>query len=356
MKAIKYSVMHSEPVNDIYFKFSSNLKLNQKILQKYPLNDQQQRICKKLNVPFHIWSFFLFKESAIYNSLIYGSKGQFYNRNFMYSDYRYLIHDYSQFENINLTEIEMFFIFYNEFIYFYHQRCFCFCFNNTFPSLQNLCSHALFNSKALKKGFKKWIPFLHKHFINKRIRTRLKEWTPFLPKPLLSQLQDEMEVRHFCVSMPKYCPEETTFQMCIAYYSLNNLFSKIDPLPFSKEFVVWFQKEPNVYHQFQSNSPFKIVFFYFERFRPFRSITYKFCLRCMKQWQDKYRFTYGFRFGLKRCFYLYDVSYTDQMKKMKNPGNWCAKCKRIPLFQILSLEKYMIEYDKGPTLKVDIFL
>lgn len=343
--------MHSEPVNTIYFKFSSNLKLVQKILQKYPPNDQQQRICKRLNVPFHLWSFYLFKEVSIYDRFDFNI---YYKRRVYYFDDRPLLHDYSQFENMNLTRREKFFIFYNKYIYSY-QQC-CFCFDNSFPSLQNLCFRALFNSKSLNTIFENWIPFLHRHFMHKRIKRHLKKWNLFLPKPLFSQLQDEIEVRHFGVSMPKYHPKKTQFQIHNAFYSLGNLFSKIDTIPFSKEFVIWFQKEPNVYQQFQSNSPFKIVFFYFTPFRDFSFITYKLCLRCMKQWQDKHRFRIGFEFGLKRCYYVYNASYMDQMKQMKKPSQWCAKCKRIPLFQILSPEKYMTEYGKGPTLKVDIFL
>lgn len=340
--------MYSEPVDNIYFKFSANLKISQNILQKYPPNDQQQRICKRLNVPFHLWSFYLFKKMAIYNSLIYGSKSQLRRP---ISDYRYLLHYYLLFQDMNLTYEEMFFIFYNESIYFYQQSCFCF--NNNFHSLQNLCFHALLNSKRSMTSFKNWIPFLHTFFINKIIRTTLKEWIPFLSEPLVSQLQDEMETQHFCVSMPKYCLEETQFQLYDPYYNtLKTLFSEIDTIPFSKNFVVWFQKEPNVYQQFKSNYPIKIVFFYFQRFRPCPSITFKFCLRCMKQWHN----TYGFKFGLKRCYHVFDASYNDQMKKLKKPSSWCLKCKRIPLFQILSPEKYMKEYGKNLILKFDIFL
>lgn len=322
--------MFPEKLHEIYFKFFSNPEINQKILQKYPLNNQQHNICKRLNVSIHLWSFYLLKKESLCDSLIL-NREHFFFQKFMYlHDFSFLVYDYVPFRDMTLTEEEKFFIFYHEIIS-YHQQ-YSFCFHNTFPSLQNLCFHTLLKLKPKKQSFKSWLPFL--------------------PKYLLSQFQDEMELQQCRVPMPHYMPEQSRFKLYNASFTLKNLFSEIDTIPFSKEFVFWFQTEPTVRQQFQTDEPIKIVLFHFKRLRPYPKVAYKFCLRCMKRIWDQY----AQKIGLERCYHAYDSSFKNQMKKLKSRRNWCAKCKRIPLFQVLSPEKYMKEYSNGANSKVEIFL
>lgn len=327
--------MYPESLYEVYFKFSSNPEINEKILQNYPPNNQQQLICKRLKVPFNLWSFYLFKKESIYSSLVLNRR--ILRRPFRRNDQIQYIHDmsfkyynYPQFQDMNLTEEEKFFIFFHGCIHDFYEGSFCF--KNTFPSLQNLCSHRILESKCCNRSIKMWLPYL--------------------PKLLLSQLQDEMEVECFNVPMPKYHANQTKFKLYDEIFMLENLFSEVDTKAFPKEFVVWFQNEPNVYQQFQLNGPIKIVFYNFKRLETAFSTTYKFCVRCMKRcWE-----TYVPKIGLERYYYLYDASYSDQMKKLKNPRNWCARCKRIPLFQVLNPEKFLKQYGSEFTSKVEIFL
>lgn len=325
--------MYPESLHEIYFKFSSKPDINKKILQNYPPNNQQQLICKRLNVPFNLWSFYLFKKESIYSSLVLNREKiiSIFTQNVLYiHNMRFINYKYSQFQDMDLTEEEKFFIFYHVCIYDFYEDGFCF--KDTFPSLQNLCFHTILKSKPINRSFKIWLPYF--------------------PKLLFSQLQDELEVQCFNVPMPKYRANQTKFKLYDEFFMLENLFSEVDTKPFTKEFVVWFQKEPNVYQQFQPNGPIKIVFFNFKRLEPAFSTTYKFCVRCMKRCWEKY----APKIGLARYYFLIDTSYSDQMKKLKNPRYWCARCKRTPLFQVLNPEKYLKQYGNESTSKVEIFL
>lgn len=330
--------MYPELLHEVYFKFSSNVEINKIILHKYPPNTQQQLICKRLNVPSALWSFYLFRKESIYDSLVLGRYLRYVYRNGIqygiryFADESFMTYNYSQYQDMILTEDEKFFIYYHSDILYYQQNCFCF--NDAVPSLQDLCSYKILESKSKNKSYKVWLTLL--------------------PKCLSSRLQDEMEMELWrCrVKMPKYNPKETKFQLYNTCYKLKNLFSKIDAGPFPKNFVVWFQKDPVICQRFQPDCPIRIIFFNFKRIRPVPSTTFKFCLRCMKRCWDYY----AEKIGLKRCYYSNDDSYSDQIKSMQNPCNWCTKCKRIPLFQVLSPEEYGEKYGGGQLSKVEYFL
>lgn len=322
------------PSCKIYYKFSTNREINNRILQACPPDYQQKLICKRLGVPTSLWSFYVFKNEIIYDSLVprrsfldISRRGHF--RVIWFFDEESIEnHAFSEYRDMKLLPEEKFFIFYHRDIDRYRRDCFCFV--DTFPSLQTLCLRRIADSSDPIDS----------------------AWLPFLPKVLISRIENEKMLQH-CMKMPKYNP---TFMNALFFdtrYSLNELFSEIDTYIFSKEFVVWFQKDPIVSERFRVDCPIRTIYFHFKRIRSHCSTIYKFCLRCMQRCWD---LRYKKKPALKRLYYLHDVSFSDQLKKIRNRCHWCAGCKRVPLFQILSPEEYVKEYGDGWPSKEEIFL
>lgn len=322
----------------IYFKFATNRELNDRILQEYPPNDQQRRICKRLGVPASLWSFYLFKKEIIYESLVIRTyfiemirPGEYRSRLYFNEE---LIenHDYSEYGDMNLTPEEKFFIYYLRDIARYRRDCFCF--QDSFPSFYTLCLRRIIDPKG---------------YCNRGAIERA--WFPVLPKVLVSRIKIERELRKRRVSMPKYDPKRAHFfDTC---YQLTDLFSELDARNFTKEFVIWFQNDPTVCERFRPDSPIRTVFFHFERIQNFSDTRYNFCLRCMKRCWELH---YEKKLVLNRHYYLHDAAFSDQLNKVRNPRHWCSYCKRVPLFQILSPEEYVKQYGEGSTSKDEIFL
>lgn len=310
----------------IYYKFTTNREINNRVLRDCPPNDQQRRICDRMAVPASLWSFYLFKKEIIYESLVTRRffPGHFRERWF-FDEESIENYDYSGYRDMNLTPEEKFFIFYRRDIDRYRRDCFCF--DDSLPSLQTLCLRRISDLEDPIDGLSS------------------------LPKMLISRIEIERELWKRSVSMPKYDP--TRMKTLFFDVPLNDLFSEFDTRNFPKEFVIWFQNDPIVHERFRPDCPVRFIYCHFERMRSFSSIKYNFCLRCMKRCWD---LQYGKKLALKRRYYLHDVSFTDQLNKIRLPCHWCARCKRVPLFKILSSEEYVKQHGDGWTSEEEIFL
>lgn len=159
------------------------------------------------------------------------------------------------------------------------------------------------------------------------------------------------------VPMPEYDREAMRarfFDACSG--ALHDLFEKRDAV-FSKDFVVWFQNDDALCLEPLKNSHKLIHIRFGINFGLPCGRTLRVCLHCMKLHHFENRQTEN---RVERYHIVVNPAYFDEIR---DPVLWCDRCKQVPLFQILSLQKLNDTYDyeefeddQTTLIKTDLFV
>lgn len=298
--------------DELFFKFNNDSKIARKMIQIHAPNKLQERICDKLGVPYLLWSFYKCKIVKIVRTNFFSfiphpfCRGTSAYDDFLNTHEKFFLVHYRQLDHIRRSSI---------------------CVQKPLPSLQDQCIAVIVQQTS--------------NDIDK-----LKELNFLLPQTVLERI--------FCskgyVPMPKWNRQDirARFVKITNLSILCELFKQKD-IRFSKEFVVWFQNEDLCFDQIKDTH--QVIFYYFVTDgNTYNSI----CLTCMKESLKSFKIMCPFK---RHYFNVNDFRF----HHMQFSSYWCIKCKQVPLFQILSLQDYEVQYgeQKGITtlhIKVEYFI
>lgn len=280
-------------------------------IEKYLPDEKQKCICDILRVPYSLWSFYIFKKKSIRTvwseiEHVQEERGTHY----FIRDCKLVesLRFYKNRRAMNLSFDEKFFVSHHRDIDRY--RLDSFCVHRSPLSLQNWCLDRIGYRSCLPKRF--------------------------------SQPAEKR------VAMPEYDREGMRTSFYDACHPLEAFFSEIDTWIYSKEFVVWFQNDEID----RFGAEFKIVHFHFNKLRK----RYFVCIRCMKRILEETAKTNAYR----RCYYDHEYLPRFVKRNVQNRSNWCGRCKRVPLFHVVSHRDYEKLYPRrwcsGGMIKVELFI
>lgn len=305
MDALKIDKIDFELKEDvIFYKFNTNSKTAQEMIDKYPPNEKQRLICHKLNVPYLLWSFY---KAVILKHELFNLSDKLYPVEFR----KIKIPVNLNFENMNLDPEEKMFISYHKELNEIRENSVCI--QNIPSRLSELCMKTI----ILQINF---------------CELKEEKWKALLPKALYQRLvfyQKYMIQKGRKRGPPEWKNEKVQL---FDTDSLINFFKEKDK-PFSKDFTAWFLNDDTLCFEKFSNSH-KLITFQF-------SVLYDsldWCLECLKESLRGYRVP---RY-LGRDYEIRDVTLLNAAANRL--CYWCNYCSRVPLFQILSVQDISKQY------------
>lgn len=303
----------SLPITDvIFYNFNETSEMAQKMIQRYPPNKKQQKICKRLHVPLTLWSFY---KAEILKYSFENASERFSPIFKLCTLKRPVKFNLKGFNRDKLNRNEKRFIFNHKVIEKIRQHCTCVA---VIPSsLSELCIRIIIkrtNLQGLEEG----------------------KWKSLLPTTLYQKLslykQKIIKRINFSHKIPEYKAE------IVRFFNIHNTidFFKEKDRTFSKDFIIWFQNDFSIsFTQFKDL--YKLILIYFTLFD---GEIYWECLNCAKE--NIRRFNDASFFSFSRIYEITDVTFFDNIKNRRK--YWCIYCKRVPLFQILSLQECNKQY------------
>lgn len=318
---------------NIHYEFyricNMDSKTAEMIVRQFPPSETQTELCNTLEISPLLWSIFESRKETIMRIAIAAentNKKKYYN----------LFKNQIRERHINTTENE-FVLCLDEMIRLQQKHYYVICYPS---SLQDACISKIFQSLRNKDRSE------IQAFLPKWILSRLED-VESLSQDFREPLYDDFFLSHLPLfeaseesqalsqndSPPKYNSSEL-IQFCDGKFSYEyKFFSQIDASTFSKDYVEWFSQKarPILF----SSKLLKVVYLYVRN-----GFRYHLCLKCMKR---RLAVLYGEKYGMfERCFYNTGEGpfYLNEYR-----NHWCAECKSVPLFQLLTPKDYNMLYN-----------
>lgn len=292
----------------VFYKFHAESKTARKMVKRYPPNKKQRQICDRLHVPHLLWSFF---EGKILKHDQYILARQLYPLDV----HTIKMPDNFDFGDMKLHDDEKRFISNHETLEKLRLNSVCV---QAKPSrLLELCMRAIVKQtgfRGLGEG----------------------EWESLLPRKLCIQLSLYKQ------NMPRkrYQPRPEGKTEIIRYYDVRgiiDLFKEKDEM-FSKDFTDWFQNDDSIcFDEFKDTHKLILMRFTPDEHGGYLGAIFK-CLECMRQDLRGYRIVRYFA----RTYIIRNVTLLNSIRNRCD--YWCDICKRVPLFQILTLQDFCDQY------------
>lgn len=294
----------------VFYKFDSESETARKMVERYPPNKKQRRICDRLLVPHLLWSFFegeIMKHEK--NTLAY--------KLYPLEVDTIKLPDEFDFGDMELKDEEKMFITHHEALEKLRRNSFCV--QATPSRLSELCMWAIVERtglRGLEEG--KWDSLLPRKICRRLSFYRRDFYQTNVHIPLCKQEKKEI-VRYFDIR------------------GVIDLFQKKDEV-FSKDFTDWFLNDDSIcFEQFKDTHKLILIKFTVEEYGgAFGEISK--CFECMRRYVRGCRIVKYFA----RTYEIRDVTFLKSIGKRCD--YWCETCKRVPLFQIKSLQDFCDRY------------
>lgn len=280
------------------------------MVERYPPDKKQRLICDRLLVPHLSWSFF---EGEIMK----------HEKNTL----AYKLHplevetiempDKFDFGDMELKDEEKMFISHHEALEKLRRNSFCV--QATPSRLSELCMWAIIEQTSLRE--------IEKGKLDSLLPRKICRWLSFYGRDIYQKIS----------YIPLWKQGKTEIVRYFDIRGVIDLFKKKDEM-FSKDFTDWFLNDDSIcFKQFKDTHKLILIKFIGEEYGGALGEISK-CFECMRRYVRGCRIVGYFA----RTYQIRDVTF---LKSMRNRCDyWCEICKRVPLFQILSLQDFSDRY------------